>query len=488
MRIALFATGLCKAVAASALAFFATGLCKAVAVSALAFFATPALAAGERPEAFAYRMQLTIAPGAAFYRLEVPLAVHQGSTRSDLADLRVFNDAGEVVPFGFARGMEAAATAPLQAKLPIFPLYSAATMGDPATLDLQVRQGPDGTLVSMTTRGAPHGVGPQQAVSGYLIDASGNRRAIGALALDWASTDAGVNTRVGVEASDDLKTWRTVVAGAPVLDLQFAGQRLQQQGIALERVQARYFRLLFAGPPVTLSGVTATLVPDTPEAPRRTLTAAGRALPGQSNEFQFDLGAAIAVDRVAFVLPQVNTVAPAVLLARDQQSEPWRVVTNTVVYRLAGAAGEISSPALSIAATGARYWLLRVNPGSGGIGSGGLQMLAGHVPRHLVFVARGSGPFMLAYGKRSRAGEKDLVASAALPLASLMPGYQTGTEFSLPAAQTGAQVTANPAALQSTIADRFNLRNLALWAVLITAVLALALMEWRLARQMNKGG
>lgn len=469
-------------------ALYAAGCCKAVATLMFALFAILALAADERPEAFAYRMDLTLAAGAAFYRLEVPLAVHQGSSRADLADLGVFNGAGEPVPFGFARGVAAATSAPPQAKLPIFPLYSAAAAGGAGTLDLQVRQSADGTLISLTTKGARIGVGPAEVVSGYLIDASANRRAISALALEWAAADGGVNTRVGVEASDDLKSWRTVASGAPLLDLQFAGQRLQQQGIVLERVQARYYRLLFAGPPVTLSGVTATLVPDTPEAPRRTQTVQGRALPGQSNEFQFDLGAMLPVDRVAFELPQVNTVAPVVLLARDQPSDAWRVVTNTVVYRLAGATGEISSPALSIAATGARYWLLRTIPGSGGIGSGELRMLAGHVPRHLVFVARGSGPFVLAYGKRARAGEKDIVASAALPLASLMPGYQGGGEFSLPVAQTGAQVMGNREALQSGIADRFDLRKLGLWAVLLVAVAALALMAWRLARQMNKGG
>ena len=467
---------------------FTVGFCRAVTASTLAFFAALALAADDRPQAYAYRMALTMAPGAAFYRLEVPLAVHQGASRSDLADLRVFNGADEPVPFGFSIGTAAATATPLQAKLPIFPLRSSAATGNAGALEMRVRQGPDGTLVSIDSRGAPHGAGPQQAVSGYLIDASGNRRAISEFTLDWASTDAGVNTRVGVEASDDLKSWRTVVAGAPLLDLQFAGQRLRQQGIALERVQARYFRLLFSGASVMLSGVTATLVPDTPEAQRRTIPATGRALPGQPNDFQFDLGAALFVDRVAFELPQVNAVTPVVLLARDQQSESWRVVTSTVVYRLADAAGETRSPPLSIAATGSRYWLLRLNPAGGGIGSGELRMLAGHVPRHLVFVARGSGPFVLAYGKRSRAGEKDLAASVALPLASLMPGYQAGAELSLPVAQTGAQMTANPEALQGTIADRFDPRRLALWSVLLAAVAALALMAWRLARQMNKGG
>lgn len=470
------------------LEFFGAGFGRGVAAFMLVEFATVALAADERPDVFAYRMELTIAPGAAFYRLEVPLAVHQGATRSDLGDLRVFNGAGEPVPYGFSRNAEGAAMASPQAELPIFPLRATAARGGAAQLDLRVRQNPDGTIVSMTARRASPDAASQEPLQGYLIDASGIRRAIGALTLNWVATDAGVNIRVDVEASDDLKGWRTVAAGAPLLDLQFAGQRLRQRGIELDRLQARYLRLMFVGTPLTLSGVTAALVPDMPESPRRTLTARGRAMPGSASEIQFDLGAALPIDRVAFELPQVNTVTPAVLLARGQPDDPWRVIANTVVYRLAGASGEIRSPALEIPATSLRFWLLRPAPGGGGVGSGELRMLASHIPRHLVFVARGAAPFVLAYGKRPRAGEKDLAGSPALPLASLMPGYKTGAEFSLQIAQAGASVTANPAALQSGIADRFDLRKLGLWAVLLVAVLILAFLAWRVARQLTKGG
>ena len=462
------------------------GIVRGVGLATVLAFAAQALA-DDGPTAYANRVELAIMPGAAFYRVELPFAVHQGVTRPDFADLRMFNGIGEPVPFGFAVSNEPAPGAMVRITLPLFPLRAQDERTGAGALDLRIRQKPDGTVISVTSGGDRPGAS-QRPLFGYLLDASANRRAINALVLDWKPVVGGVNVRAGVEVSEDLKHWRTVVSGAPLLDLSFAGQRLRQQDIALDRLQARYLRLSFVGAPVELSGVAASLVADTPAAVRRTVTVAGGAVAGRPLEYQFDLGAALPVDRVAFELPQINTVAPAELLARERDSDPWRAVASTVIYRLAGAGGEVTSPPLAVPVTGARYWLLRLNPASGGLGGGEVRLQAGHLPRHLVFVARGAEPFVIAYGKRARAGEKAMPVAAALPLGSLIPDYRPGVEWSLPAARAGAAVTHNPAAVESGFADRFEPRKLGLWAVLLGAVLVLALMAWRLAGRINKGG
>jgi len=78
--------------------------------------------------------------------------------------------------------------------------------------------------------------------------------------------------------------------------------------------------------------------------------------------------------------------------------------------------------------------------------------------------------------------------ASALPLASLMPDYRPGAQWALQAAQAGTQVSSNPAALESRLRDRLDLRQPGLWAVLQGAVVVLALMAWRLVGQINKRG
>ncbi len=432
---------------------------------------------------FAHRIELAITPGAAFYRVELPVAVHSGATRTDLADLKVFNAAGESVPFAFAAN--AAPTEPaVRQAIPLFPLHAQGAMSGSAALDLQVRQGADGTLLRLRAPAAMSA----SVLQGYLMDSGAKQRAIQAIELDWGQSDVAVNTRVNVDSSEDLKQWRRLVDNAPLLDLNFGGQRLRQRDIKLDRPHSRYLRLEFVGTPVALSNVSVTLAPEAPEPVRRSIEAAGSAVAGRPLEYQFDLGAMVWAERIAFVLPERNTVAPAELLARSGESEAWRPIAGTVVYRLADTGGELASPPLVIAPTPARYWLLRLNPASGGIGGGAPRVQVGYSPRHLVFVARGAGPFVLAYGQRERAGEKSRVAANALPLASLMPDYRPGAEWALPSARGGTSVLNNPAALEPRWSDHLDLRKLGLWAVLLGAVLVLALMAWRLVGQINKRG
>ena len=68
------------------------------------------------------------------------------------------------------------------------------------------------------------------------------------------------------------------------------------------------------------------------------------------------------------------------------------------------------------------------------MGSGALGIEIGWVPHKLVFAARGSGPFQLAYGS-SRA------KPAALAVESLIPGYQTEAQLKVAPAKLGDQVT-----------------------------------------------
>ena len=48
---------------------------------------------------FNYNQALITPSGSAQYQLSLPLSVYQHSQRSDIGDLRVFNAAGELVPY-----------------------------------------------------------------------------------------------------------------------------------------------------------------------------------------------------------------------------------------------------------------------------------------------------------------------------------------------------------------------------------------------------
>ena len=111
-----------------------------------------------------------------------------------------------------------------------------------------------------------------------------------------------------------------------------------------------------------------------------------------------------------------------------------------------------------------------------------VRLEADYATRHVVFVARGAGPFGIEYGRRARAGEKPASAGPSLALPTLLPGYREGDEWKLPEAAIGKVVAVNPGAVDKTLASEFDLKKSALWAMLVVAVLILGAMAWRLLR------
>lgn len=447
-----------------------------IVATAVASVATTSGAA-EKPKDFAFGIPLTVEADSAFYRAALPAAFYAGSARADQGDLRVFNGDDAVVPYARLDAPAATRERKTAAVLPMFPLRVDEQSGDLSGLSLSVTRSAGKTSVSLTTKeGQPV---PAQRLAGYLVDATDAREPISAIVLAWASKSGGMNTRIRVETSDDLDLWRTLVGEAPLLDLEYDGRHLLRDRVEFRQVSARYLRISWptAQAPLQLNTVRAEFGDRVLETPRQWTEALGAAVVDNENEYQFDLGGALPVDRIAIELPELNSVVPAQLLARTAPAEPWRPVTSLVTYRLRQDAGEVSAPPLAVAPAGYRYWLLRVDPKSGGLGRGQPRMRAGWVPQEIVFAARGTGPFLIAYGNVA-------AASSALAVTTLVPGYASGAEPLGAIAVAHVGVAAPLGHIEQAKPPR-EYRRATLWAVLILGVVVLAWMAWQLSRQLN---
>lgn len=447
-----------------------------IVATAVASVATTSGAA-EKPKDFAFGIPLTVEADSAFYRAALPAAFYAGSARADQGDLRVFNGDDAVVPYARLDAPAATRERKTAAVLPMFPLRVDEQSGDLSGLSLSVTRSAGKTSVSLTTKeGQPV---PAQRLAGYLVDATDAREPISAIVLAWASKSGGMNTRIRVETSDDLDLWRTLVGEAPLLDLEYDGRHLLRDRVEFRQVSARYLRISWptAQAPLQLNAVRAEFGDRMLETPRQWTEALGAAVVDNENEYQFDLGGALPVDRIAIELPELNSVVPAQLLARTAPAEPWRPVTSLVTYRLRQDAGEVSAPPLAVAPAGYRYWLLRVDPKSGGLGRGQPRMRAGWVPQEIVFAARGTGPFLIAYGNVA-------AASSALAVTTLVPGYASGAEPLGAIAVAHVGVAAPLGHIEQAKPPR-EYRRAALWVVLILGVVVLAWMAWQLSRQLN---
>jgi Protein of unknown function (DUF3999) len=439
----------------------------------LFLLASLGVAAQERPDEFAYSVSLELSGDGALYQIEVPRPVYEGVTRADLGDVRIFNGRGEVVPHAW-KPRPTPGTAPAAwVEVPFFPLRG--KPGAPIEhLDIRAQRSAEGAIVRIISSEA--GKTPP-ALLGYLVDATAFKHPMHVLDLDWRESGDGVNGSLKVEASDDLQRWRMLVSAAPLLSLEFGGHKLVQKTVDLPAAQYKYLRLTWpAGQePIELTHVSIR-PSDTVLEPARQWKQVPVRAGDKTGDYRFEPGGRIPVDRLRVTLPEPNTLVPAQVLARNADDQPWRTLASGVLYRLTHDGRDVVNADLGLERSGWEQWALRIDPRSGGLGSGVPEIEVGWVPRQLVFVARGQGPFSLAYGN-ARAEPADLA------IQTLVPGWRSDAELKAATATTGPQqMLAGPRALRATP----DYKTWTLWASLVLGVALLAWMAWVLARELRQ--
>jgi hypothetical protein len=390
----------------------------------------------------------------------------------------VFNADGALVPFAFVPRSAPAREKSATIYLPQFPLRVEQPETDLNGLALMFNRSPaGGTTLSLTTReGAPV---TGDRLIGYVLDTSTLNEPLVALIANWTVLPRGVGMRFRVEASDDLANWRLVVSDAPLIDLEYEGRHLRRDRIELPATRAKYLRLSWAAsqPPLNLAGIFGEFAARSVEPPLQWNEVAGVAVVDHDGEYDFDLRSAFPIQRIAVDLPERNTVVPAQLFARESMQVPWRSVASDVLFRLRQGDTEVNSPPMVVNGVALRYWRLHVDPNAGGLGTGQPRLRAGWLPQRIVFAARGSGPFVLAYGSAA-------ATSNALPIQTMVPGYDTPAA---PAMGTATAQSANIEALGGAerLTRPIDAKRWLLWSTLVLGVLVLGWMAWRLSHQMS---
>jgi hypothetical protein len=440
----------------------------------LALIATCAAlhAFAEGPGDFASSAPLTPAGGDALQRFALPFEAYRDARR-DLADVRVYNGAGEPVPIARAAGPASEPETPRTVELAQFAVSTLAPPSSAGGTEVTIRM-TDGTLVEVRGRGRA----AKSAVPvAWLLDASQVKEPLRALVFEWDAAPGTETVRVNVDGSDDLESWRPV-GRASLLKVTQAGRVLEQRRAAITPGKSRYYRVTWAaGKPFTLRRATGELEPSV-KPPRRSIRTVAAKPGSQPGEFVFDLGARLPVEAWRVVLAEPNWAATFTLLARDTAGGDWRPVSSATFYRLVRDATQLQSPPLEIARHPAREWMLRVDPQSGGIGNASPSLEVQGRSDEIVFVTRGDPPFRLAFGNPD-------AKPAWVPVSTLIPNYQRDDERKLGEALVGP-VSSGPvrASKWPAWAAEMGPRKLTLWAVLIAAVAVLGFMAWRLKRQL----
>ncbi len=439
----------------------------------------PCLAADEaqplRREDFAYGMELSVSGNNAMYSLTLPAEVYTGCTQPDLGDLRVFNAHGPVPHL--LRQPQAEQTAKPAYDLPFFPLTERSNTNNGGS-SLGIAIGSSGALIAISAGGTEQ---PTQAVTAYLLDVSAVQHFPDWLELAWQGQGEQFSASVHLESSDDLNSWQHV-ASASLADLRFGGHKLLRNRIELgQHAAGKYLRLSWPSGKdgVSLSAVKAGYESETRTQPRTVLTLTGQpdttAAAGRA-AWLYTTAGVFPVDQLNIRLPEQNSLAEFAVYSRSDEKAAWQRRTSLLAWRLTVNGVNLDNALLHLAPTTDRFWRLETEA-NGSNPAPSLEL--GWLPGQLVFMAQGTGPYSLAYG---RAGLEPARSQVAQLLKAVEP-VSGGTLIE--AARAGTQtVLAGKAALVPK--TELPWRVWLLWAGLIAGVLAVGAMAWKLFREMEK--
>lgn len=438
----------------------------------LGLLCSASVLAQEQPGDYAVQLPLSLSGEGPWYRLDVPMALHFAARYGDLRDLRVFNGEGQALAYALVAGQGESRDSQQEQAVKWFPLY--AEQGDSsATPSLRVQRSTSGTLIEL--RDETDSTAQPALLRGWLLDASASDEPLVRLQLDWEGGQEGFQ-RFSIEASDDLQDWQPWGSGQ-LARLSFGNERVEQRQVELPGRKARYLRLLWQSPQQAPQLTAASLRSQRSDRVPAPLVwsqplAATRSPDG---EYQWQLPLALPLERLKVELTQANSLAPIRVSGRADSKGNWQSLAQGLLYRLPENGAEIHQDELSLPGWAVQQLRLQVDERGGGLGSEPPQVAVAVRATQLVFLQRGSPPYRLALG---RAGAE----SAALPLTTLIPGYQPQRLQQLGTAEAQLPADSIKQQEQAAVSDS-NWKRWGLWLVLLVGVGLLALMAVSLLRR-----
>ncbi len=432
---------------------------------------------------FARGIELTTGNKDAVQTLLLPEVVYMTLSDRNMRDLRVFNGAGEEVPHALRSLMDAKRIDHADVELPLFPLRAEpggnAQIGD---VSLQLKRSPEGRVIELKALAPTQQVDADRTapVLAYLMDLGSLSRPVTALSLLLPSTQESFLVPYAVEASSDLATWSTLVAQASLASLDRDGARLERTRVSLPATSRPYLRLrwLDQPPPLPLERVRLELASESGVPARRLVERLGKQTESTPPTYTFESLGVLPVNRVQVELPDTNTLIQAALKTRDSEEAPWRTALDARYFRITNGV-ELSNDPHPIATHVAKFWALFVDPQGGGLGSGMPTLRLEYFPHQLAFVARGEGPFTLAFGK-AQAPHSNFDWST---VTQMLTGEQRRALPEQSVTMGESFALAGSSAFVVHKEDR-SLQQAALWAVLILGVAMLGGYCWKLFRKL----
>ena len=428
--------------------------------NALADNNNPDNATTPKPELFAGQMKMTGSQGD-LMQLELPANVYEHVERTDLGDIRVFDSSGTMVPFAIRKPIEVARSI-LPANVPFFKWTPENAETLPGRTDIQIDAAGAVVKVASQNNQTAH------KSNTFLLDLSEMPYTPQRLKLNLQDKGKDFNSSAQIQYSNDLASWRTYDTKQTIA--YFAGANTEAKyTLNIPSDNARYLLLTLGENSPPLLGVQTEF--SSKVMPGKIKTSLFQGIKSEDGlSVEYNTNGYYPIVAVDFILPQADSM-PIELKNRISEHAPWAFKSKEIIYRFKeDAAGKVRKNKSFEIASRAPHWQIKA---TGDLPFAAVpEMKIVWEPYQVVWLARGTGPWILAYGNSDYGPVYDNYLSEANDQKPL-PASVSGEESYTPRAVPAEEVTP---AYQQWI----------LWGVLILAVIILSLLAYSMARSMNK--
>lgn len=433
-------------------------------IATSAFLSCAAGPAGSDSDQASFQLRLPLTPvGAApVQRIRLPLEALIASKSDGLSDIRVFDGTGRVVPIARMPNLPSPI---LNINLPAMPILGPQkALREP---DVTLKIEGEGRVRTVTVDGKPVADDGTNGVIGSLFDTLGHSGDIKQLVLD-ASIPEGQPVTFTVEASEDLKSWRSLgeavdyrPPGGVEKDLSIAVTGNLQGGTKL-RVTWRSDAQLLTPVIVRQAMISASRAALEAGAIRSISATAPPLLDAYSLEFAVPFAAPI--QTIAVDAKGGEGLVPIQILGRNAMEEPWSL--------LGQGRAEASSSAISLRQRPIRMIRIEADRRVGGFAAVPAVRFGIESPE-IAFVTSGKQPFTLAVGHPDAADVYLPIGDIARANPSAIP------EASIRDAAIGTLT------LSAVSAGSAPKQTMVLWAILLGVTVLLAGIAWQLWSNRN---
>ena len=334
------------------------------------------------PDDFEWTMELTGNAGS-LLSLNISETIYRGIKRPDLGDIRVYDAEGNPAPFLIRTVRGTVETLP-EKTVPLLAWDKNTQRFSASGIEINTSE------LAVTITGQTE----EERGSVYLADLSGLETAPSKLILEFEKNDY-FNALLHIRSSDDLAEWKDYDKIQAAVFYDSPGTDKNEFDIP----QGRYLLLNFDR---NIPGLHSGLVHfDPAEIPLLGETHFSGTKSADGKKILYNTVGCFPAAKIKFILSQPDSIRVTVReSAQPENSRRWSSIRETVIYRIQTPEKEPSmNGALDAAGFSGPYWEIEAL---------GEQVFT-EIPvmsllwetRELVFLARGQGPWILAYGNEN---------------------------------------------------------------------------------------